>query len=118
MYTRQTSVSTNDTNDKRTLNSGRVSDTNHVVLNWFEELKQKVPLRRSEPRVDWAKRSRTSMPSPSMRRPVDVKAHVRFLFFLSVSLFAFSQAAPVAILPSALCCERSLLGASGVFSFQ
>ena len=28
MYTRQTSVSTNDTNDKRTLNSGRVSDTN------------------------------------------------------------------------------------------
>jgi len=25
----------------------------NVVLNWFEELKQKVPLRRSEPRVDW-----------------------------------------------------------------
>ena len=34
-----------------------------------------------------------------MRRPVDVKAHIRFL--LSVSLFLFSQAAPVAILPSA-----------------
>jgi len=31
-----------------------------------------------------------------MRRPVDVKAHFRFL--LSVSLFPFSQAAPVAIL--------------------
>ena len=39
-------------------------------------------------------------PSPSMRRPVDVKAH--FCFFLSVSLFPFSQAASVAILPSAL----------------
>jgi len=35
-----------------------------------------------------------------MRRPVDVKAHFRFL--LSVSLFPFSQAASVAILPSAL----------------
>ena len=35
-----------------------------------------------------------------MRRPVDVKAHFRFL--VSVSLFLFSQAAPVAILPSAL----------------
>ena len=39
-------------------------------------------------------------PTPSMRRPVDVKAHFRFL--LSVSLFQFSQAASVAILPSAL----------------
>jgi hypothetical protein len=39
-----------------------------------------------------------------MRRPVDVKAHFRFL--LSVSLFPFSQAASVAILPSALFCER------------
>ena len=56
------------------------------------------------------------MPSPSMRRPVDVKAHFRF--FLSVSLFPFSQAAPVAILPSALFCERYSLGASWVFSFQ
>jgi hypothetical protein len=35
-----------------------------------------------------------------MRRPVDVKA--QFLFLLSVSLFLFSQAASVAILPSAL----------------
>jgi hypothetical protein len=39
-----------------------------------------------------------------MRRPVDVKAHFRFL--LSVSLFPFSQAASVAILPSALFGER------------
>jgi len=54
--------------------------------------------------------------SPSMRRPVDVKAHFRFL--LSVSLFPFSQAASVAILPSALFCERYSLGASWVFSFQ
>jgi hypothetical protein len=30
----------------------------------------------------------------------------------------FSQAAPVAILPSALFCERYLLGARWVFSFQ
>jgi hypothetical protein len=35
-----------------------------------------------------------------MRRPVDVKAHFHFL--LSVNLFHFSQAAPVAILPFAL----------------
>jgi hypothetical protein len=55
-------------------------------------------------------------PSPSMRRPVDVKAH--FLFLLSVGLFLLSQAASVAILPSALFCERSSLGASWVFSFQ
>ncbi len=53
---------------------------------------------------------------PSMRRPVDVKAPFRFL--LSVSLFPFSQAAPVAILPSALFCERYSLGARWVFSFQ
>ena len=39
-------------------------------------------------------------PSPSMRRPVDVKAHVHLL--LSVNQFPFSQAAPVAILPFAL----------------
>ena len=38
--------------------------------------------------------------SPSMRRPVDVKAHVHLL--LSVNQFPFSQAAPVAILPFAL----------------
>ena len=51
-----------------------------------------------------------------MRRPVDVKAHFRFL--LSVSLFLFSQAAPVAILPFALFGERYSLGARWVFSFQ
>jgi hypothetical protein len=51
-----------------------------------------------------------------MRRPVDVKAHFRFL--LSVSLFPFSQAASVAILPSALFCKQYLLGARWVFSFQ
>src|SRR2546427_747249 len=39
-----------------------------------------------------------------MRRPVDVKAHS--CFFLSVILFPFSQAASVAILPSALFSER------------
>jgi hypothetical protein len=42
--------------------------------------------------------------SPSMRRSVDVKAHLRF--FLPLSLFPFSQAASVAILPSALFSER------------
>jgi hypothetical protein len=51
-----------------------------------------------------------------MRRPVDVKAHFRFL--LSVSLFPFSQAASVAILPFALFCERYSLGARWVFSFS
>src|SRR5260370_334080 len=54
--------------------------------------------------------------TPSMRRPVDVKAH--FDFLLSVSLLPFSQAASVAILPSALFCERFSLGAHWVFSFQ
>jgi hypothetical protein len=54
--------------------------------------------------------------SPSMRRPVDVKAH--FCFLLSVSLFSFSEAASVAILPSALFGERCSLGAGWVFSFQ
>ena len=58
------------------------------------------------------------LPSPSMRRPVDVKAHFALSFFLSVSLFPFSQAASVAILPSALFGERFSLGASWVFSFQ
>src|SRR6202158_5142910 len=51
-----------------------------------------------------------------MRGPVDVQSPFRL--FLSVSLFPFSQAAPVAILPSALFCERYSLGASWVFSFQ
>jgi hypothetical protein len=52
--------------------------------------------------------------SPSMRKPVDVKAH--FCFLLSMSLFPFSQAASVAILPSALFCERDkiLLGHIGL----
>ena len=45
----------------------------------------------------------------------DVKAHFRFL--LSMSLFPFSQATSVAILPSALFCERDSLGARWVFSF-
>jgi len=54
--------------------------------------------------------------SPSMRRPVDVKAH--FHFFLTVSLFPFSQAASVAILASALFCERYSLGASWVYLIQ
>ena len=47
-----------------------------------------------------------------MRRPVDVEAHFRFL--LSMTLFPFSQANSVAILPSALFCERYALGASVV----
>ena len=51
-----------------------------------------------------------------MRRPVDVKTHFRFL--LSVTLFSFSQAASVAILPSALFGERDSLGARWVFSFS
>jgi Domain of unknown function (DUF4185) len=54
--------------------------------------------------------------SPSMRMPVDVKA--RFCFLLSVSLFRFSQAASVAILPFALFGERFSLGARWVFSLQ
>ena len=41
-----------------------------------------------------------------------------FVFFLSMNLFLFSQAAPVAILSSALFCERYSLGARWVFSFQ
>jgi hypothetical protein len=53
-----------------------------------------------------------------MRRPVDVKAHFLFLFRLSLNLFPFSQAAPVAILPSALFGERYSLGAWWVFSIQ
>jgi hypothetical protein len=39
-------------------------------------------------------------------------------FVLSVSLFLFSRAASVAILPSALFCERWSLGASWAYSFQ
>jgi hypothetical protein len=66
---------------------------------------------------DWANDAdSTSSLAPSMRRPVDVKAH--FDFLLSVSLLPFSQAASVAILPSALFCERFSLGAHWVFSFQ
>jgi hypothetical protein len=42
-----------------------------------------------------------------------------FCFSLSPCEFLpLSQAAPVAILPSALFCERYLLGARWVFSFQ
>ena len=41
-----------------------------------------------------------------------------FSFLLSMSLFPFRRAAPVAILPSALFCERYSLGARWVFSFQ
>src|SRR5258706_13987655 len=45
----------------------------------------------------------TSLPSPSMRRPVSVKSvfhfHIR-------GFFRLSRAASVAILPSALFCER------------
>jgi hypothetical protein len=44
--------------------------------------------------------------------------HTFTFFFLSVSLFPFSQAAPVAILPFALFGERYSLGARWVFSFQ
>jgi hypothetical protein len=54
--------------------------------------------------------------SPSMRRPVDVKAHFHLL--LSVNQFPSSQAASVAILPSALFGERYSLGAWWVFLFQ
>src|ERR1700722_111448 len=56
------------------------------------------------------------VPSPSMRRPVDVKAHFCFLLFFS----------PVPIQLSRPCrhpsirtlCERSSLGARWVFSFS
>ena len=44
--------------------------------------------------------------------------HTCTFFFLSVTLFPFSQAAPVAILPFALFYERYSLGAGWVFSFQ
>src|SRR5579859_3601545 len=51
-----------------------------------------------------------------MRRPVDVKAH--FYILPSVTLFPFSQAASVAILPSALLLSdiRSVLGGCSRFS--
>src|ERR1700721_3542986 len=51
-----------------------------------------------------------------MRRPVDVKAH--FDFLLSQNQFLLSQAAPVAILPSALFVSdiRSVLGGCSRFS--
>jgi hypothetical protein len=57
--------------------------------------------------------------TPSMRRPVIVKAV--FLPFFSSSfanLFAFSRAASVAFFPSALFRERFSLGASWAYSFQ
>jgi hypothetical protein len=39
----------------------------------------------------WTRKwSQSSAPRPSMRRPVDVKAHFTFFFLLSVSLFPFS----------------------------
>jgi len=44
--------------------------------------------------------------------------HTFTFLVLSVSLFPFSQAAPVAILPFALFGERYSLGARWVFSFQ
>ena len=64
--------------------------------------------------------------TPSMRRPVSVKAFLSFFcFFLSFSLFLLfpncfplSQAASVATLPSALFVERWSLGASWVYSIQ
>jgi hypothetical protein len=50
---------------------------------------------------------------------VSVKSVFLFPFLLEVfSFFLFSQAASVAILPSALFCERYALGAWWVFSFQ
>src|SRR5258708_12816461 len=55
-------------------------------------------------------------PSPSMRRPVDVKAHFRFLLYMS--LFPFSQAASVAILPSPPFSARDSLRATLLFSFR
>jgi hypothetical protein len=61
-------------------------------------------------------RKKLKKPSPSMRRPVDVKGHLGFLF--SSSLFPLSRAASVAILPSALFGERFSLGASWASSFQ
>jgi hypothetical protein len=51
-----------------------------------------------------------------MRRPVDVKKLLALSFVFR--FFPFSQAASVAILPSALFVERYSLGASWAFSFQ
>jgi hypothetical protein len=57
-----------------------------------------------------------------MRRPVSVKAFFHFVFlffvFFFFKLFPLSQAASVAILPSALFVERLSLGASWVYSIQ
>src|SRR5208282_671417 len=70
----------------------------------------------SLPRTEQMRDSRPKfIVTPSMRRSVDVKAHFRFL--LSLGLFPFSQAASVAIVPSALFCERYSLAARRVFSF-
>jgi hypothetical protein len=56
-------------------------------------------------------------PSPSMRRPVSVKSVFCFSL-LGDFFFPLSRVASVAILPSALCCERFSLGASWVSSIQ
>src|SRR5258706_11711701 len=82
------------------------------------QLEEDCPRQRSNPSNLFLQffGSTIGRPSPSMRRPVDVNAHFRFL--LSVSLFRFSKAASVAILPSALFCERCSLGARCLFSFQ
>src|SRR3984885_9152516 len=62
------------------------------------------------------KRARPGWLSPSMRRPVDVNAH--FDFLLPSNQFLLSQAAPVAILPSALFVSdiRSVQGGCSRFS--
>jgi hypothetical protein len=57
-----------------------------------------------------------------MRRPVSVKAFFHFVFllfgFFFFKLFPLSQAASVAILPSALVVERLSLGARWVYLIQ
>src|SRR5258708_30182044 len=85
----------------------------HTMSEVYSHLHEEVEMRLDEAaRVGFG----FVLPAPSMRRPVDVKAY--FAFFFSVSLLPFSQAASVAILPSALFCERYSLGARWVFSFQ
>ena len=65
----------------------------------------------------WAKKRRTFVLTPSMRRPVGVKG-IRFGLCWSCC-FLPGRVATVATLPSALFDERlSSLGASWVFSFQ
>ncbi len=73
-------------------------------------------------RIAWHRRSparsTSSIPcfDPFLTRAVDVQAHFHLL--PSVKQLPFSQAAPVAILPSALFGERYSLGARWVFSLQ